>query len=120
ALVLRLGGSLAEVLVEGGTLSAGGGATNAVCLHRARDAGLGGMEFAAAIPGTVGGGVRMNAGAWGREFRDVLVDGAGRRRVTAGELELAYRHSALGPGEVVAEVRLQLAPLDPVEIKANV
>src|ERR1700675_4986791 len=74
ALVLRLEGELAEVQVEGDVLVAGGGATNAVCLHRARDAGLGGFEFASAIPGTAGGGVRMNAGAYGREFRDVLVD----------------------------------------------
>src|SRR6266568_3018631 len=74
ALVLRLEGELAEVQVEGDVLVAGGGATNAVCLHRARDAGLGGFEFASAIPGTVGGGVRMNAGAYGRDFRAVLVD----------------------------------------------
>jgi UDP-N-acetylmuramate dehydrogenase len=125
ALVLRLAGELAGVRIEGTTAVAGGGATNAVCLHRVRDAGLGGMEFAAAIPGTVGGGVRMNAGAWGREFRDivvdaVVVDGAGRRRVTGRELELAYRDSALGSGEVVAEVTLQLARRDPVEIKAHV
>src|SRR5580765_6559730 len=73
ALVLRLGGSLAEVRVDAGTLVAGGGATNAVCLHRARDAGLGGLEFASAIPGTVGGGVRMNAGAYGSDWKDVLV-----------------------------------------------
>jgi UDP-N-acetylmuramate dehydrogenase len=63
ALVLRLGGALADVRVEGETLAAGGGATNAVCLHRARAAGLGGFEFACAIPGTAGGGVWMNAGA---------------------------------------------------------
>ena len=50
------------------TLVAGGGAKNAVCLHRARDAGLGGLEFASAIPGTAGGGVRMNAGAYGRDW----------------------------------------------------
>ena len=55
-------------------LVAGGGAPNAVCLHRARDAGLGGFEFASAIPGTAGGGVRMNAGAYGRDWRDVMID----------------------------------------------
>jgi UDP-N-acetylmuramate dehydrogenase len=58
-LVLRLGGELAEARAEGDLLVAGGGATNAVCLHRARAAGLGGFEFACAIPGTAGGGVWM-------------------------------------------------------------
>jgi UDP-N-acetylenolpyruvoylglucosamine reductase len=125
ALVLKLTGSLAEARVEGTTLVAGGGATNAVCLHRARDAGLAGFEFAAAIPGTIGGGVRMNAGAWGCEFREVLVDAtvvdANESRIlTAAELDLAYRRSALGPGEVVAQARLALEVRDPAEIKASV
>jgi UDP-N-acetylenolpyruvoylglucosamine reductase len=125
AVILRLGGSLADVRVEGETLVAGGGATNAVCLHRAREAGLGGFEFASAIPGTIGGGVRMNAGAYGRDFRAVLLEalvlGSGRRRtVTAARLALAYRHSNLGPGEVVAQVRIGLEPRPSDEIKAEV
>ena len=56
AVVLKLAGELAAARVEGDVLIAGGGAANAVCLHRARDAGLGGFEFASAIPGTAGGG----------------------------------------------------------------
>jgi UDP-N-acetylmuramate dehydrogenase len=72
ALVLRLEGELAEARAEGRQLRAGAGASNAVCLHRARAAGLGGFEFACAIPGTVGGGVQMNAGAYGSDWRDVL------------------------------------------------
>jgi UDP-N-acetylmuramate dehydrogenase len=124
-LVLRLGGGLSEVRVEGDELVAGGGATNAVCLHRARDAGLGGFEFASAIPGTVGGGVRMNAGAYGRDFRAVLaealvVSAAGRRVAGPDELALAYRHSSLAPGDVVAEVRLRLEQRDPPEVRAEV
>ena len=123
ALVLKLAGELAAARVEGETLVAGGGAANAVCLHRARAAGLGGFEFASAIPGTVGGGVRMNAGAYGREWRDVLVDAVvvdadGARTLDAAELELSYRHSGLGPGEVVAEVRFRLEPRPPAEVKA--
>jgi UDP-N-acetylmuramate dehydrogenase len=125
ALVLRLDGDLARVRVEGELLVAGGGATNAVCLHRAREAGLGGLEFASAIPGTVGGGVRMNAGAYGVEFRDVLVDAlvldaGGTRTLGPGELELSYRHSSLTPGQVVAEVRLRLEPRPVAEVKARV
>ena len=125
ALVLKLEGELAGARVEGGELVAGGGATNAVCIHRARAAGLGGLEFASAIPGTVGGGVRMNAGAYGVDFRAVLVeavvvDAGGTRSVGSDELELSYRHSALAPGQVVAGVRLRLEPRPEAEVKARV
>jgi UDP-N-acetylmuramate dehydrogenase len=125
ALVLRLGGELATVRVEGALLVAGGGATNAVCVHRARDAGLGGLEFASSIPGTVGGSVRMNAGAWGREFRDVLVDADvvdadGTRTLSVADLDLAYRHSVLRAGQIVARAGLALEPRDPGEIRATV
>ena len=125
ALVLSLEGELADVETRAGLLVAGGGATNAVCLHRARDAGLGGLEFACAIPGTAGGGVRMNAGAYGRDWSDVLVralvvtaDGDGW--LTPAELGLAYRHSSLSPGQVVARVEYQLEPRSPGEIKQAV
>ena len=125
ALVLRLDGELAEVRIDDGLLVAGGGATNAVCLHRARAAGLGGFEFASAIPGTVGGGVRMNAGAYGVEFKDVLVDAlvvaaSGSQTLTPGELELTYRHSALSAGQVIARARFRLEPRPAGEVKAHV
>jgi UDP-N-acetylmuramate dehydrogenase len=125
ALVLKLGGELAAVDVRGTTLAAGGGATNAVCLHAARRAGLGGFEFACAIPGTAGGGVWMNAGAYGSDWAEILVrahvvtaDGAGW--LTAAELGLSYRHSNLRHGQVVAEVEYRLEPRPPEEIKAAV
>jgi UDP-N-acetylmuramate dehydrogenase len=124
ALVLKLAGELARIEIAGDELVAGGGATNAVALHRARSAGLGGFEFASAIPGTTGGGVRMNAGAYGREFKDVLVDAVivdaeYVRTLTPIELGLSYRHSALHHGEVVAEVRLRLEPSDEATVKAR-
>ena len=72
ALVLKLAGELATVEIDGDTLKVGGGAANAVALHRARAAGLGGFEFACAIPGTIGGGVWMNAGAYGGDFAGLL------------------------------------------------
>ena len=125
ALVLRLEGELAAVEVEGDVLRAGGGATNAVCLHRAREAGLGGLEFACAIPGTAGGGVRMNAGAYGRDWSEILlralvVTADGEAWLSVDELGLAYRRSSLAPGEVVAGVEYGLAPREPAEIKATV
>jgi UDP-N-acetylmuramate dehydrogenase len=125
ALVVRLDGALAEVEVRGEVLVAGGGAPNAVCLHRAREAGLGGFEFASAIPGTAGGGVRMNAGAYGTDWKAILeralvVRAGGARWRSNAELDLAYRHSALQPGEVVAQVEFRLFPRPPAEIKATV
>jgi UDP-N-acetylmuramate dehydrogenase len=124
-LVLRLVGELAAAHVEGTTLHAGGGATNAVCLHRARDAGLGGFEFACAIPGTAGGGVWMNAGAYGSDWSAILVralvsTAAGSGWLTPEELGLSYRHSNLEHGQVVAAVEYRLTPRDPVEIRAGV
>jgi len=125
ALVLRLEGELAAIEIRDDLLVAGGGATNAVCLHRARARGLGGFEFACAIPGTAGGGVRMNAGAYDRDWADVLVralvaTGEGSRWVAPGELGLSYRHSKLRRGEVVARVEYHLEPRSPHEIKQTV
>jgi UDP-N-acetylmuramate dehydrogenase len=125
ALVVRLTGELAAVEIKDELLRAGGGAANAVCLHRARDAGLGGFEFACAIPGTAGGGVQMNAGAYGSDWSQVLgralvVDAAGAGWLTVGELELGYRHSALRPGQVVAQVEFSLAPRPSAEVKQAV
>jgi UDP-N-acetylenolpyruvoylglucosamine reductase len=125
ALVLRLAGELAAVDVDGDVLRAGGGATNAVCLHRARSAGLGGLEFACAIPGTAGGGVRMNAGAYGSDWaailqRALVVSPEGSDWLTATGLGLSYRHSDLRPDQVVAGVEYRLTPRPVEEIKAEV
>ena len=125
ALVLRLGGALAAVEVERGLLRVGGGAANAVCLHRARAAGLGGFEFACAIPGTIGGGVWMNAGAYGGDFSQVLEQALvatvnGTDWLTPEELGLSYRHSSLTHGQVVVRAELRLRPRPPAQIKAEV
>jgi len=125
ALVLRLTGELAAVHVEGDLLRAGGGATNAVCLHHARAAGLGGFEFACAIPGTAGGGVRMNAGAYGTDWSEIVVRArvvttAGGGWLSTDDLGLSYRHSDLPGNAVVAEVEYQLMPRPPEQIKATV
>jgi UDP-N-acetylmuramate dehydrogenase len=125
ALVIRLEGELADAKVRGTTLVAGGGASNAVCLHRAREAGLGGLEFACAIPGTAGGGVRMNAGAYGSDWKGTLMgarilDVADNRWYTRDELDLSYRHSILVPGQIVAEVQFGLTRRPVEEIKSTV
>jgi UDP-N-acetylmuramate dehydrogenase len=124
-LVVKLAGELADARVEGDKLVAGGGAPNAVCLHRVRAAALGGFEFACAIPGTVGGGVWMNAGAYGSDWASILdralvVDEQGARWLTPAELGLSYRHSELRHGQVVARAEFTLGALPEEQIRANV
>jgi UDP-N-acetylmuramate dehydrogenase len=124
-LVLKLAGDLAQAEVVGELLVAGGGAANAVCLHRTRAAGLGGFEFACAIPGTTGGGVWMNAGAYGGDWaaileRALVVDAGGAAWLTAEDLGLSYRHSELRHGKVVARVEFRLTPKPADEIKATI
>jgi UDP-N-acetylmuramate dehydrogenase len=121
-LALKLAGALAQSRVDGDLLVAGGGAPNAVSLHRARAAGLGGFEFACAIPGTAGGGVWMNAGAYGGDWagilqRALIVDADGASWRTSTELGLRYRHSDLRHGQVVAQVEFRLRSRPPDEIK---
>ena len=123
-LALKLDGVLAMAKTGDGRLIAGGGAPLAVCLHRARAAELGGLEFLCAIPGTVGGAVWMNAGAYGSDIASVLVkahvaDARGARWLTPAELGLRYRRSDLVTGQIVAgaEFRLEPKPLD--DIKAT-
>jgi UDP-N-acetylenolpyruvoylglucosamine reductase len=124
-LVLKLAGDLASVSVDGERVFAGGGAPNAVVLHRARDAELGGFEFASAIPGTIGGGVWMNAGAYDSDFaavleRALILSADGARWLTPAELGLTYRHSDLRHGQVVARAELRLVRRSSAEIKSTV
>ncbi|MGZ4358448.1 MAG: UDP-N-acetylmuramate dehydrogenase [Gaiellaceae bacterium] len=125
ALALRLEGRLAEVEVERERVRTGGGATNAVCLRRAREAELGGFEWACAIPGTVGGGVFMNAGAYGGDYAQVLVralivDADQALWLTPEQLGLRYRASGLRPGQIVAGAELLLVRRAEAEVKATI
>jgi UDP-N-acetylenolpyruvoylglucosamine reductase len=124
-LALKLSGELAAARAEDGRILAGGGAPLAVCLHRARAAGLGGLEFACAIPGTAGGAVWMNAGAYGSDVSRVLeralvVDAEGARWLDPEGLGLRYRRSGLRPGQIVARAEFRLEPRPIEEIKATV
>jgi len=121
-LVLKLGGELASAHAEEGLLLAGGGVPLAVCLHRARAADLGGLEFVCAIPGTVGGGVKMNAGAYGGDIASILVhaqvaDADGAEWRSPEELGLSYRRSALEPGQVVVAAKFHGVTRPEAEIK---
>lgn len=123
--VLKLGGALARAEASQDALVAGGGAPLAVCLHRARAAELGGIEFVCAIPGTVGGAIWMNAGAYGGDLAGVLrraliADALGARWQTPAELGLRYRSSSLRHGQVVAGAELALEPRPLAAIKETV
>ena len=96
---IRLGRGFAEISAEGDMVTAGAGTLDLNVALTAAEAGIAGLEFLSGVPGTIGGGLRMNAGAYGGEIKDVLVhadavDRAGMiHRVTAAELGLSYRHS---------------------------
>jgi UDP-N-acetylmuramate dehydrogenase len=99
--VLRLGRGFVEITVEGHDLLCGAGALDLNVATAAKRAGLGGLEFLCGVPGTIGGALRMNAGAYGREMKDVLVwaeavDPQGRiHRLEAEALGFTYRRSAV-------------------------
>lgn len=123
--VVRLGKAFAKVEADGTTLTCGGGASGILVSSTARGAGIAGVEFLRSIPGTVGGFVRMNGGAYGRETADVLVDcevvlrSGERRTLTADELGYTYRHSELPEGCVVVAATFRGQPGEPGLIQAE-
>jgi len=123
-LVIKLDRKLALIQHEGERIVCGGGARLPSVAARAAQAGLGGIEFAVNIPGTVGGAVRMNANAYGGELADALewvevMTAAGSERREPQELGFAYRRSNLRPGEIVARVSFALQPAPAAEVKAT-
>lgn len=122
---VRLSKAFAGVRVEGRRVTAGAGAMGITVATAARDAGLAGAEFLRGIPGTIGGVVAMNAGAYGREIADILVSATlvtrdGRiERLTCEDLRYSYRHSELPRGSVVVEAELKLVDGDPAGIQAE-
>ena len=115
--VVCIGKAMSDVRVEDEVITAEAGALLSKVAAVARDASLTGMEFAAGIPGSLGGAVVMNAGAYGGEMKDILVDVTYLNAegdiltVPASELDLSYRHSAMMemPGCVVLQARIRLA-----------
>ena len=106
--VVRLGKPFATVeQIDATTLRCGGGASGILVSSKARDSGIAGVEFLRSIPGTVGGFVRMNGGAYGRETSDILVEcevvlrSGERRTLAAADLGYTYRHSELPEGAIV-------------------
>ena len=124
--VVRLGKGFAGVKVlEGSRIECGGGASGILVSSCARDAGIAGLEFLRGIPGTVGGFVKMNGGAYGREVKDILVEAdvvlrdGSLRTLTLPELGYTYRHSELPEGAIVIEALFEATPGDPAAIGAE-
>jgi len=124
--VVRLGKAFAKIdRLDDVTLQCGGGASGILVSSTARDAGIAGLEFLRGIPGTVGGFVRMNGGAYGREVKDILLscrvalrDGT-VEEWPAERLGYTYRHSELPDGAVVLSAVFRGTPGDPQAIGAE-
>ncbi len=120
--VVRLGRGFVEVAARDHEIDAGAGALDLNVALAAREAGIAGLEFLSGIPGTVGGGLRMNAGAYGSEFRDVLrgasvLDGYGKEhRLSVEELALSYRHCGLPEDWIFIAARFAGSAGDPLAI----
>jgi UDP-N-acetylmuramate dehydrogenase len=123
--VLRLSGPLAAITRDGDRLRVGAGATDRSIAIHAMQAGLSGLEFLIGIPGTLGGAIRMNAGAFGGETAEVIdevvaFDPKGRRHVLRpAELGFGYRHSALPADWIVIEAVLKVVPGDAAAVRTR-
>ena len=113
-MIIQIGNAMSEIRVDGTVVYAQAGAILARVAKTAYEAGLTGMEFAAGIPGSIGGAIVMNAGAYGGEMKDVVscvdvlsTDGT-RRKYTCDEMEFSYRHSIIDSDKIVVGVELAL------------
>ena len=126
-ITVRLGKpfAFAKAWGDGETMTCGGGTSGILVSSTARDAGIAGLEFLRSIPGTVGGFVKMNGGAYGSEVADVLLSAFVIRRdgngvaMSAQELGFSYRHSNLPPDAIVAEATFRGTPGDPAAIQVE-
>ena len=123
---VRLGKAFAQVeKLDATSLRCGGGASGILVSSKARDLGIGGIEFLRSIPGTVGGFVRMNGGAYGREVKDILVEceivlRSGERKILAAEeLGYSYRHSELPDHAIVVTATFRGHRDEPAAIQAE-
>lgn len=123
--VIRLGKAFAKITVKGDRLTAGAAAPDLYVARAARDAGLAGMEFLCGVPGTIGGAIRMNAGAYGREIKDILrraemvsTTGVGHS-VDLDGMEFGYRHCGIDEGWIFTQAMFLGTPGDKAEITAR-
>jgi len=123
--VVRLGKAFAGIEADGLTIRSGAGAPGISAASKARDHGIAGLEFLRGIPGTIGGAVRMNAGAYGREVCDILQSADVILRngdlvtIPLSEMGYTYRHSELPEGSIVVSATLSGKSGDPTVIGAE-
>ena len=123
--VIRLGRGFSDVTVEGTRLRAGAAVPDVKVARAAQEAGLAGLAFYRGIPGAIGGALRMNGGAYGRETRDALVEARGVDRAGAiriyknAEMRYTYRHCGLPDDIIFTEALYEGAPGDPQAIAAE-
>ncbi len=114
--VIRLGKEFADVTAKGSDVEAGGGAMDINVARFAQSKGIEGLEFLYGIPGTIGGALRMNAGAYGVEMKDIFIEGRaldanGERKILKpADMGFTYRNSALPEGWIVLSARLHGRP----------
>lgn len=125
--IIRMSDCCNEIEGEGPDFRVGAAVSLSACARMAMEKGYTGMEFACGIPGSMGGGTFMNAGAYGRELKDIITsvevlhrDGSGSETIPGKQMAFGYRHSALAEsGDIVTAVCLRLAPGDPAAIAAE-
>jgi UDP-N-acetylmuramate dehydrogenase len=123
--VVRLPGALGKMSVESNRIRVGGAALDAAVARQAAEAGIAGLEFLRGIPGTVGGALRMNAGCYGREIKDILVeataiDGQGNKHILKpADFDFAYRKANVPDDYIFVEAVFEGEKGDPAEIKAR-
>jgi len=114
--VIRSGAGFADIDIDGDIVTAGSAAHDVTVARKARDAGLAGLEFLSGIPGTIGGGLRMNAGAYGTEFKDIFVeaealDGGGTsHRLDLAAMGFEYRQCGAPDDWIFTKARLRGVP----------
>ncbi len=122
---IKLGGAFGQIDVATDRISAGAAALDATVSQNAAEAGVTGLEFLSGIPGTIGGAVFMNAGCYGTEFKDVLLEATVMRRdgsvivLDREQLGLSYRHSALPNDAIVLGATFSGEPGSPAAISAR-
>jgi len=123
--VLRLGKGFSDIRAEGRMVTAGAGAPDVKVARVAAEAGIAGLSFLRGIPGAIGGALRMNGGAYGRETKDVLLEArgidrsGGIRTYTNAEMQFTYRHCGIPDDVIFTEALFQGAPGDPAAIAAE-
>lgn len=123
--VIRLPAAFGKIAVEGTRIRAGAAALDAAIARAAADAGIAGLEFLRGVPGTLGGAMRMNAGCYGRELKDVLVSATAIDRsgelvtLAAADMGFSYRHSAVCEDYIFVEAVLEGTPDSPDAVRAR-